>query len=490
MKKIFLLLLTFPLILSLSAQSNRMKAFVDFHSYCTPEMEPYVEFAFYFDGASLNYVPTKEGKFEAEILINVKVMENDSTIAGNLNYILVSDSYTDTIRATKKDFADIQYLKVKNGNYFVRFSFADLHGGDTLQFEDLLNINYPQNEVCMSELFLLQDVQQPQKNDFFVKYNYAITPLFHGYAPQSVFLLSCISEIYNTEKVFGKGKTFGIKSYIETLDGRMVVFKDSYMEKRMETSEVAIFLNQIPISALPSGNYYLVVSIFNEDTTYYSQKVFFQRSNPHIKLNIEEYTQTGIENTFVANINDTAALVEYVRSLYPIATSLEQEFFVTKMNKVPFDQLQRFFYHFWLTRSPENPAQAWEEYNAKVKYVQETYGNHIIKGYRTDRGRVFLRYGAPNSIWESPFDSHSYPYEIWHYYHLEDQSNVKFIFYNVDLVSNDFELLHSDKFGEVYDAFWQKKLVNRRTMPNYDFDEKGTNDYWGDKTKDDWDFFK
>ncbi len=44
----------------------------------------------------------------------------------------------------------------------------------------------------------------------------------------------------------------------------------------------------------------------------------------------------------------------------------------------------------------------------------------------------------------------SYPYEIWEYYHLADgEVDKKFVFYDRELVGNNYELLHSDARGEI-----------------------------------------
>jgi len=113
------------------------------------------------------------------------------------------------------------------------------------------------------------------------------------------------------------------------------------------------------------------------------------------------------------------------------------------------------------------------------------YGSKLQKGYRTDRGRVYLKYGAPNSITESPFTASLHPYEVWHYYHTEGESNVKFIFYNTDLVSNEYELLHSTKRGEIRDPAWQLRLMKGH-IPQSNFDLTRPENFWGNDMDDNW----
>jgi GWxTD domain-containing protein len=178
-----------------------------------------------------------------------------------------------------------------------------------------------------------------------------------------------------------------------------------------------------------------------------------------------------------------------VKYLHPIYTPVEIDFYVLNMDKISVESLKKFFYAFWLKRDPVNPEKAWLEYLAQVQHVNKEFGCKLVPGYRTDRGRVFLQYGPPNSVFESPFDSHSYPYEVWHYYYCTDQSNVKFVFWNTDLVSNDYELLHSDKRGEFHDPMWQIRLTQRKA-PIYNPDVTEPEDYFGGNPKDDWKYHR
>jgi hypothetical protein len=85
-------------------------------------------------------------------------------------------------------------------------------------------------------------------------------------------------------------------------------------------------------------------------------------------------------------------------------------------------------------------------------------------------GRVWLKYGTPNQVEESKHEPTSYPYIIWHYYHLdESQNNKRFIFSNPHLVGTEYFLIHSDARGEIYNPYWQYELQSRvSSLRNYD----------------------
>ena len=107
-----------------------------------------------------------------------------------------------------------------------------------------------------------------------------------------------------------------------------------------------------------------------------------------------------------------------------------------------------------------------------------------MRGYETDRGRVYLQYGAPDQRSKVESSPNTYPYEVWQYYKLKDQSNRKFLFYNQDLVTNNYTLLHSDAKGELYDAGWSMKLHKRTIQSNnMDITKPGI-DTFGDESDD------
>ena len=94
-------------------------------------------------------------------------------------------------------------------------------------------------------------------------------------------------------------------------------------------------------------------------------------------------------------------------------------------------------------------------YLDRVKVVNRKYGSFTKSGWQTDRGRVFLIYGEPDEIERFPSTSESKPYEIWHYYNIEN--GVEFIF--VDRSgSGNYELVHSTKRGELQDENWERYL--------------------------------
>jgi GWxTD domain-containing protein len=96
---------------------------------------------------------------------------------------------------------------------------------------------------------------------------------------------------------------------------------------------------------------------------------------------------------------------------------------------------------FWKARDPDPSTdvnEALAQYLVRLQYVTENFSQFGL-GFRSDRGRVYIRYGPPEQI-DSAMDQRSTgEYEIWRYYTI----NRSFIFYDMFGVG-DFKLVEGE----------------------------------------------
>lgn len=99
------------------------------------------------------------------------------------------------------------------------------------------------------------------------------------------------------------------------------------------------------------------------------------------------------------------------------------------------EERENFIENFWRRRDPnpdteENEYR--EEYYERIAYANEHFASGI-PGWKTDRGRVYIAWGKPDSIeshpsggsydrpsWEGGGSTSTYPFEIWFYRHLDN----------------------------------------------------------------------
>ncbi len=148
------------------------------------------------------------------------------------------------------------------------------------------------------------------------------------------------------------------------------------------------------------------------------------------------------KETPVPDINDRTRNVKpELKEAYKRWLSNDVAYIITKEERRAFQALQtdeereNFIESFWRRRDPnpdteENEYR--EEYYERIAYANERFTSGI-PGWRTDRGRIYIAWGKPDSIeshpsggaydrpsYEGGGSTSTYPFEIWFYRHLDN----------------------------------------------------------------------
>jgi GWxTD domain-containing protein len=128
--------------------------------------------------------------------------------------------------------------------------------------------------------------------------------------------------------------------------------------------------------------------------------------------------------------------------------------------------MRLYLFSYWIKENHNNPEAAYSEYMKVARQVDQSFANGFGRGFETDRGYIFLKYGAPNNTVFEENEPSAPPYEIWFYnqFPKTGQNNVKFLFYNPSLITNGHVLLHSTARGEANNPRWEIDLY--RNAPN------------------------
>lgn len=470
------------LLLSMFTFAARINALLGYATFFSPEKGPYIETYLTIDGKSVAYVKNAKGFYQSKVEVTLVFYQNDSVKAFQ-KYDLTGPELADTL--VFSDFMYQERFKLTNGAYLLEIQLLDKNKNDKpLRARDSINIAYHANKVAISGVNMLTSYKKTDVPNMFSKNGYDFIPLVSNFFPDNLDKLLFYSEVYNVDKFLGAGKKYLLSSYIEYFENNIIV--DDHVNRKKEMAkDVTIVLNEFDIKNLPSGNYNLVIELKDSlNQTIEKTKYFFQRSNKKA-AHLVKFTLADLNNSFIANVNSIDTMIDYIHCLAPISSYSERENAMVAVQQKDIDQMKLFFHAFWSTRDALQPQNKWYAYYQEVKKVNHSFGTKIRRGYETDRGRVYLQYGAPNTITDGPYDPSTVPYQIWHYYKLNGQSNRKFVFSNRDLVTNDYELIHSDAMGEVSDMAWVYKLQKINTIIS-DPDQKYIefDQGWGGRAKD------
>jgi GWxTD domain-containing protein len=489
MKRILLSVFAFGLFAFSSSFAQDLRAELALTRFDSPNDGPYLETYLRFDGSSLTQQESDEGVY-CEVVISCTVSKDGTTVFED-NYKVKGP-----IVAKGKapaDFIDQQRIPMKNGKHEMVMTIRDLHNpeGKEAKITQEVTIEQKLLKVFISDVQLVDAYSKTETKNVLSKAGYDLVPYTSNYYPEAKKELIFYTEIYNTNRKIGTDDEFLVNMFVENSDdGQILDGLRTFMKRKGEL--VVPILHSFPLSDVPTGNYNLVIEARDRKNEVLDRTVMpFQRIN---KVETEYVMSEGLSSddelalTFVGKYNRPEELEEYLRCLHPISTQEEIHHVNRKMNFNDPNMMKRFMYNFWKQRNPDNPEEAWLKYSKEVEKVNANYSTNLLKGYDTDRGRVYLQYGPPNTISPNYFEPNTYPYEIWHYYVLRDhlsadQSNRKFIFASTEQGSGEFDLIHSDAKNEPTNIRWNYDL-HKRSTSTIDLDQENTGDHYGGRSKD------
>jgi GWxTD domain-containing protein len=482
MKRMLLLMVATISLMCTVTQAAEVKAYLLYSTFMSPGKGPYIETYLSVIGNSLVFKKNSNGKYQGAVEVTMAFKQGEE-IKAVKKYNLLSPEVDDTTKA-KSNFIDLQRIPLSNGDYDFVITIADINKeGQPFTSTQKVTMDYASEKAIVSDIQLVESYQKAATPGVLTKSGYDLVPYVANFYPENMKKLGFYAEVYNTQKTLGENERFVINYYIESYETKTKMGSFNNFSKQT-ANNVNILLAEFPIDQLSTGNYNLVIEVKNKLNEQVAiKKLFFQRTNTKAQIDISDMASLDVTSTFAGKITGKDTLADFIRSLRPISNSLEQSFADNQLKKRSLKEMQQYFLGFWMNRSQVNPEGAWLTYFEEVKKVNKEFSTSNKRGYETDRGRVYLQYGPPNQRVESENEPSAYPYEIWQYYKLADQSNKKFVFYNPDLVTNDYQLLHSDAKGEIYNTRWELKLHERNNAPG-NLNTESVPDHFGDKSSD------
>ena len=443
-------------ISSFGLKAQDLDAFVTVNRfYQTEAKQQYVEISFLVPSNAISYAVNEDKKYQAKLKVNLSIT-NGKGFVNNKNYVLQTPGYKNLSEA-RENLTDVIRLNApENDTISLSIRIEDIN--DTSFYETKMDVFIPEiREAFLSDIMLINQVNNEEKNTVFSKNNMIIIPKFLNYYPTEITEIRFYTEFYQLEKTENY-----LFSYL--LTNEEGVYIDGYAaHKKIVEKNYEVIIAGFDINKLPSGNYYLFVELKNSKNEIVERKrTFFQRSNKNKEvvenINTKQNELNVINNNF-AKKYDLKNIKHHILALDPIADYFEKATIEGMANSEDLIQMQNYFYSFWSQRNSKEPEAAWKEYAEKLQYVEKNYTNMSNRGYETARGRVYLKYGAPYRE-KLNRDGNDGEFWLWNYENIEGQSNVYFIFLNRNKVTDDFMLVHSSLKGELYDKVWAEYLKN------------------------------
>ena len=472
LKTLRFLLLYIALALSVTAQSRHLLAYVSYGNFQESSANNYLEIYLKMPYGGLRFSDVGVNKYKAGLNVECYVLKSGGT--GKHDSILIKDRfsiftpyYKDSLPAG--NLIDLRRYEMKPGDYRLEVYVQDYF--DTLKVvstkSDIKLSSY--SEPSLSSVLLLDSVYSVEKPDCFTRNDFNYIPLVINLIPRLQDQVKFYAEFYDARVEANDKKFLELRYNLKDSKG-IHLAKYSFTRKKLDGRTVPFF-ESFNISGLPSGDYILSLEIYR-DGQMLAQK--------ETGLRIPE--KTG-RSDFVMNLSN-AQIKAFLPNLFPVLENKDMDQYDLARRQRDSMALKDWFFGFWESRNPQSPARAYYDYLEQLKYVKAAFSTMLNKsGVGSDRGKTYLKYGKPDNI--IPYDDEptAFPYEIWQYYHLQTQSNVKFVFCNPTGIDNEYRLIHSDLRSEVSNPNWKKEIY-RRTNKNTNIDQNNQPNDWGNHLND------
>ncbi len=474
------------LLQGLLAQAQHLEVYMQNSAFLSTQTDsPYIETYITIPGETVTYMKNNNGKFEGALEVTLLYLRDSITVAAFDKYVLRSPEIEDTANIAFS-LLDLRRVLLPDNDYTIELEVKDANNSNEIVKQvQGLNLHFNRSKVDLSSIELVDGYTTTTTKNVFSKNGYDIKPYIFNYYPTSINKVCFYNEIYNANEVVGDEDI--IITYAIKHAQKDIVANDLFRFSKQKAAAINFIFSEFDITDLPSGNYLLQVQVKNKKNELLGeQNVFLQRSNKNSVGELSNIALLDVHDTFVASLSQDS-LTFYLQSIYPKAEMYEREYISRVIKKGDEQFMRQFFYNFWLKRNTSDPQAEWLVYKQQVHYVNQAFKTPIYNGFETDRGRVYLQYGAPNHIDGSTREPGAYPYQIWQYYKLaNNQSNVHFVFCNPDEVTNDYQLIHSEALGEIYDPRWKFKIYYS-FKDNNGYNNLDVNDFrntWGSKVDD------
>ena len=475
MKNTILILFCFLQSFSFS-QGSKLKTYIDTKQFYAPGIGNYLEVYMQFVSYSVLYKNEGNG-LRSKVLISVEIADTTQTVFSD-RYVLESPEAIDSIQ---DDFYEVLRIQLNPGKYTMKLNLLDVNKeGSEISGNLPITIEDFSKNTKISDIIVAEFAYPSDEQTNFDKSGYHIIPMLSSFYATDSKNLPIYLELYGTEGIMDS--TF-LLSYrmINTKDAtEMQGFSKTFSYKK---GPVIPVFESINIEDLSTGNYQLEVRVSRSSNEILAVQTYdFERSNENNSMFTMENLQ--LDPAFQASI-PTDSVLYFLESLIPISKPAEIKNIIETLKSKNVENARKHLQGYWVITSPTNSYESWLKYKAQVVFIQDIYGNNFQEGFETDRGRVYLKYGAPNQVNARESSPSEYPYEIWTYNKIGIYSNKRFIFYNPDLVNNAYRLLHSDMLGELKNPAWPQILAKRNTYNgNVDDPNQNNVNHWGGESND------
>jgi len=391
--------------------SNRVKYYHDYLNFMNDDGQSRIDLFIQVPFKEIQFIKSSQG-FEGGYSVTVSIYQDDKeTLIFEKIWTekIISPSFKKSI--SRENFnLSFRSINLVPGEYFIKTNVADRESHQEYLSERMFKVIDYKVKPAISDILLSANKKNNSDKS-------KIIPNISRNISNSKDGLNFFFEVYTDSSTVSN-----IEFHIADKNKKIIYSKSKRQTFNETKTQIYYSIND---TTLNFGTYLLTVILKDNDgnQTAIVTKSFFSR-------------WVGLPAS-VKDIDEAIAQILYIASPSDIEYMEAGE---TKTEKI-----MRFL-QFWKSKDPSpgnEENQVFEEYFRRVNFANENFSSYT-KGWRSDRGMVFIILGEPNNIDRHPFEYDSKPYEVWQYYDL----NKSFIF--VDNTGFGDYRLTTPMYGDLY----------------------------------------
>lgn len=337
---------------------------------------------------------------------------------------------TDEAKEDRFLFMEDGFL-LEPGTYALQIRAVDRTSGRVGGYVDTVHIrDFGGNELDLSDLELAVSIEPDTSSGSFVKHGRRVLPNPLRTYGLDMPMLYFYGEIYHLSP---DEDTYTVRYTV--LDHNGEVYKRFSPKHRAVPGASSVEVGGISVAAFPQGDYALRVEVLDRvgGRCVAAERTFQIWHLGPPPLTEQQAARFEQEVQYIASDRDLKLYRE-----------------LDLRGKAEFIRL------FWERRdptpgTPENEAR--EEHYRRLLYIEQHFQEARRSGMNSDRGRIYLLYGAPDEIEQNNQSPEEKSYQVWHYYHIE--GGVVFVFADIQGYGQ-YTLIHSTAREEMQDPDWRR----------------------------------
>ncbi len=371
--------------------SGRAKYFQDYLNFMDDDGQSRVDLFIQVPFKEIQFIKSSKG-FQGGYSVTVSIYQDDKeTLVFEKVWTekITSPSYKKSISRESFNLS-FRSINLVPGEYFIKTILADKESHQEYLSERMFKVKDYKVKPAISDI--LFSTNKKNSND-----NSKIIPNISRNISNSKVGLNFFFEVYTDSSTVSN-----IEFHIADKNGKIIYSK--FRKQTFNETKTQIYYS-INDTTLNFGTYILTVILKDNDGNQISisKKPFFSRW-VGLPASVQDIDEAIAQLLYIASPSD----IEYMEE-----------------GKTEKEKIMRFL-QYWKSKDPSpgnEENQVFEEYFNRVSFANENFSSYT-KGWRSDRGMVFIILGAPNNIDRHPFEYDSKPYEVWQYYDL----NKSFVF--------------------------------------------------------------